>query len=1075
MHIAEFSIEGFGIFHDVHARDLGPGITVFEGLNEAGKTTLMAYIRAILFGFEPRRGTANRYEPVRGGRHGGSLLLVTEDGKRYRVERVDAGGRGRVSVSAAFPFQRTIHGSDAPKHDEELLRKLLHGTSKILYQNVFAFGISELERLDTLQAEEVSSHIYTVGLGTGLVPLTAVLSGLDAEQAQLFKPGGRKPIVNQLLQRLDETQTLVRDLQNMPDEYYALRERLSVLEREITEYQGQLQEAKTRRDWLESLVRARPDWEQLQVVRRELQDLPHAGSFPAGGVERLEQLERALASVETRLDDTRRILDKAEESRRELRVNQQLLDHQTEIEALEDLRGHYKGVVESLVDLRSRAAFRRKALDEMLGRLGPTWNDARLDRFEATIPIRERIRGFRDELEERKQAYLETIRIQEDLEKTRREKEGALERLQEKLEELGSADFQDRPPLAEREQAIRQWFQTQHRFELTRQHRLDVDGQVTSLDNQIRIHRGDIDAVERQTIFPIWGLLLLTLVLGVPAGFAGMHQQVFLAIVFLTAGILGIGFLIWWRHEQQTNRRMRLDELRNQHKLLVDRYERLQEERLRGIREEENISSQLQLLSQQVLGNDAMSAESAESALRALEAERRLHERRADLGARIQDEEESLVQVLERFEAASKNRQQSEERLHEVEEGWISFLATLDLPSELTPDGALEVLSGAERAQGQLSEWHDVTQELHRLELQADEIAGRLNAVLEKCGWQPVSLVDASATLSSLRKALDATIRASLEHERLSQLIRDKQADLESAEAEKKRYVEQLHGLLQAGGATDSETFRRRALLYDRQVDLERQRRQLEVALRVHAGSGDRYRAMEQIFTTKSRAELDRELADATREGQQRIGDILTKHLQEKGRVEQQLQDVEQNERLATAMFEQQMLLAQLEQHVQRWAVRTMCRHVLDRARQIYERERQPAVLREASRFFQVMTEGRYVQIMVPLGEMRLEIVPAKGGSRTTEVLSRGTAEQLYLAMRLAFVREYAKHAGPLPLVVDDIFVNFDPGRAKATMKIFGEVARTHQILFFTCHPHVSRWFQETLPGIAVRPIPSTA
>jgi uncharacterized protein YhaN len=112
---------------------------------------------------------------------------------------------------------------------------------------------------------------------------------------------------------------------------------------------------------------------------------------------------------------------------------------------------------------------------------------------------------------------------------------------------------------------------------------------------------------------------------------------------------------------------------------------------------------------------------------------------------------------------------------------------------------------------------------------------------------------------------------------------------------------------------------------------------------------------------------------------------------------------------------------------------------------------------------------------MVPLGEMRLEITPQHGMSRTTDVLSRGTAEQLYLSMRLAFVREYAKHAGPLPLVVDDIFVNFDPGRAQAAMKILGEIAQTHQVLVFTCHPHVTQWFQETLPGVPIRPIPKSA
>ena len=170
MRIAELDITGFGVFREVAVRDMAPKVTVFEGHNEAGKTTLMAYIRAILFGFEGRRNGANRYEPARAGRHGGALVVETDDGRRYRIERFDSSARGRVKVSATFPFQRTVSEPESNRPDEEILRQLLYGTSKLLYQNVFAFGIGELERLDTLQAEEVSHHIYTCLLYTSPSP-----------------------------------------------------------------------------------------------------------------------------------------------------------------------------------------------------------------------------------------------------------------------------------------------------------------------------------------------------------------------------------------------------------------------------------------------------------------------------------------------------------------------------------------------------------------------------------------------------------------------------------------------------------------------------------------------------------------------------------------------------------------------------------------------------------------------------------------------------------------------------------------------------------------------------------------
>ena len=119
------------------------------------------------------------------------------------------------------------------------------------------------------------------------------------------------------------------------------------------------------------------------------------------------------------------------------------------------------------------------------------------------------------------------------------------------------------------------------------------------------------------------------------------------------------------------------------------------------------------------------------------------------------------------------------------------------------------------------------------------------------------------------------------------------------------------------------------------------------------------------------------------------------------------------------------------------------------------------------------MTRGRYQRVLVPIGEPRLEVEDIKGHMQDTEKLSRGTAEQLYLSMRLAFIREYARYAGPLPLVMDDILVNFDPERAKAAIDVFKHIAATHQILFFTCHPHVSQWFKETVPDLTVRSVSS--
>jgi uncharacterized protein YhaN len=184
----------------------------------------------------------------------------------------------------------------------------------------------------------------------------------------------------------------------------------------------------------------------------------------------------------------------------------------------------------------------------------------------------------------------------------------------------------------------------------------------------------------------------------------------------------------------------------------------------------------------------------------------------------------------------------------------------------------------------------------------------------------------------------------------------------------------------------------------------------------------------------------------------------------ETGRVEERITMMERSEERSRALSRQETILARIDEAAEQWAVITLCRALLDETRKIYETERQPEVLRQASSFFNVMTETRYARVIAPLDGGEIQVARADGFRLAPQLLSRGTAEQLYLSMRFALVREYANHVDPLPLVFDDIFVNFDPGRSRTSLKALGELCSTHQVLLFTCHPHLVKQVEETVP-----------
>jgi uncharacterized protein YhaN len=73
----------------------------------------------------------------------------------------------------------------------------------------------------------------------------------------------------------------------------------------------------------------------------------------------------------------------------------------------------------------------------------------------------------------------------------------------------------------------------------------------------------------------------------------------------------------------------------------------------------------------------------------------------------------------------------------------------------------------------------------------------------------------------------------------------------------------------------------------------------------------------------------------------------------------------------------------------------------------------------------------------------------------TVEGMSDGTADQLFLSLRLAGLDHYLDTNEPLPFIVDDIQIKFDNDRAAAALKVLAELSKKTQVIFFTHHRHL--------------------
>ena len=150
------------------------------------------------------------------------------------------------------------------------------------------------------------------------------------------------------------------------------------------------------------------------------------------------------------------------------------------------------------------------------------------------------------------------------------------------------------------------------------------------------------------------------------------------------------------------------------------------------------------------------------------------------------------------------------------------------------------------------------------------------------------------------------------------------------------------------------------------------------------------------------------------------------------------------------------------------WARLALARHLVLEAKRNFEAEQQPGVIRHASGFFRTITGGAYSGLHASLDDSAIRAVTAGGEVRDQKQLSRGTQEQLFLSLRLGYILSHSAQGEPLPVVMDDILVNFDPGRAARTAEALGELARHNQILYFTCHPQAAETLCRAVPDAAV-------
>ncbi|MGZ7440020.1 AAA family ATPase [Paenibacillus sp. TH7-28] len=1115
MRLEKLQVSGFGHLHGLDVELLGP-VTVLYGPNEAGKSTLLGFVRAMLFGIPSRTFAAERFEPVRGGVHGGALTIAAGDGSRWVIERYAQPPEGR-NLPGTRGDRLRITRSDAAGRlqemtQEQMQRELLGGLSKAMYKQLFAVSLTELQEVGALQSEELSRFLFHAGIGGG----AAVLRGekkLAQDMDKLYRPRGRNQEIAQLVQAVERLEREAEAAKALLPRYNEVLEELEELAGELTASEAERAELARETARLHKAAASRGDWLQREAIRAELAALPAAARFPEQGLARWQALQAERDRLELERSDWARRREALRAELAALQPRAAVLTREPLLRQLAARLPAYEARRRELAELAGEAALVRARLAECLRSIHPAWRAEDLRAFAGTVGEREQVRRFsaRFAAYDKEMELLQSERSK--LERAAASAETARAAAAARLEDSAAAGRRQFAMLLPQERGEVRALWGELRGELDRWR----DNAASRLAAN---RAADAEALTEARLRSLYrkllaGACVLTLALPVvlwlaagslwSAAFTGvllLGLDVYLAIGAFRGKLAGAS----GRRSASASRRPA---------------------GAAGAGEAGEMETRLAALLSRLVRHPLTAAAAAGSSFAASlrteawdEEERQLRRLMEEwqLWDQRHDGLEAEAAASRSHAAAAKDELQSVERELSRREAdfaklaaeWERWLEERRLSADLSPEAAMDVFHLA----GQGREWlsridgledkiaglraENERFERECLALQGDDRLGKqaANGPGEKQAVDggindgiPVSFAvvpgsdagtggandemasetaepGAGAAVRLLEDAL-AELERELElkagYDRLAAKLGPLDEEGLRLEDRLQQVVQTEQHLLVEGRAASGEEFLRIGTATERREALERELRQRELVL--FAGlDEDKRNDLERLLERVDEAELKRRHEEARAAGE--AAEARWRKLQERrGRLLQEQESLEarcRQEDLAQQLAEQQ---AALEEYADKYAVMAVCRELIFRVRRIYEEERQPAVLQAASRYFAQMTGGTYRRIVMKMGSQELMAEHADHGPIDSAHLSRGTAEQLYLSMRLALSEAVAGGQGRLPLLLDDLFVNFDVSRLEGALSVLRTVAEHQQIIMMTCHEHVVGRVKAVLPA----------
>ncbi|MHB8643634.1 MAG: AAA family ATPase [Gaiellaceae bacterium] len=421
-----------------------------------------------------------------------------------------------------------------------------------------------------------------------------------------------------------------------------------------------------------------------------------------------------------------------------------------------------------------------------------------------------------------------------------------------------------------------------------------------------------------------------------------------------------------------------------------------------------------------------------------------------------------VVDATDELAEATLLGKQADTEFKSWSSSWTTAITTLGLGGDLTPEQARSIVDTLTELFKALDEAASFESRIESIERDAGTFADAATALAANVA-PDIGDLEPEDLVLALERFLNVALADATQVEGIEQQLEDLTAQQRKAQKQRESAENELQRLMNAAGCSSLEELEGAEDRSAKAIALRSELRNHEEQMTLIAAAPAAEVAAEVVGLQLEQLEV--QIADLSEQLQQ-LGEDRRRLDETVGQERTLLTELGRGEGAAVAAAAVESAKATAREQAEQYALLKLALAVLRREIERFREESHGPLLTRASHFFAKLTCQEHAGLTTAFDDRSNVILVgrrANGPEITVDQMSEGTRDQLYLALRLATIEQQLDRSEPLPLIVDDLFVNFDDDRAAAGFEILAELAAKTQVIFFTHHHHLVELAKSTL------------